>query len=432
MGGAKLAGPSLCMVGVNHDTAPLAVRESLSISRGRVRGVLNRLRDFVPYGVILATCNRTEIYAAGGDCRSASDAIVAFLRERSGLPEEELSPCLNVAVGYEAMRHIAETASGLRSMIVGEWEILGQVRQALEDAEHERMVNPPLRQLFRHAIRVGRRVRDETDISRNALSVSSVAVDLAARAVGDIGQRRAVLIGAGQAGKLAARAFVQRGVSRLSVVNRSHDSAEELASSLGGAAVALDDLQSEMESADILISCTGAPHPIVHCDIVSDVMAKRQERPLVVVDIAVPRDVEEAVGRIENVYLYDIDDFTQMSKANRRAREREIAKAMSIVDEEMERFIERWRALDVKPVVGELMRMAEEVRRRQLRLTLKKLPPLSDEERDSLEAMTKAIVNKILHNPIRCLKNNGHGDGELVETVKDLFGIDGQEAEERW
>jgi glutamyl-tRNA reductase len=423
-GNNALLSPQVYLIGVSYDTAPLPIREGLSIPKSRIQEALDGLSRYVNSGVVLATCNRTEVYVVGDDRHSPAASILSFFCEWSGFPQEKLAPHLHTAQGRDAVRHLMETASGLRSMIVGEWEIQGQVKQAFHVAEQAGMVDLMLRKLFQHAIRVGRRVRDETDISKNALSVSSVAVNLAARAVGDVRDSRVVLIGAGQAGKLVARAFAQRGVNRLSVINRSLDCAAELAESVGGRAVELDRLREEMEAADIVISCTGAPHVVVDCDLVKNVMHSRPSRPLVIVDIAVPRDIDPGVKQIDGVYLYDIDDFTQLSKTHRKAREKEIAKAMSIIDEEMAVFSEQWHAMSVKPVVDALMQKAEDIRKRQLQLTLKKLPPLSEEELASIEAMTKSIVHKILHNPVECLKNNGHDDGAMVEVVKELFDID--------
>ena len=200
MGGTRFSSPAVCLVGVSHDTAPLQVRERLSIPRSRVPDALQALRDYVPSGVILATCNRTEVYAVGDDGRALQDSLEGFLVDWSGVAKKQLSPRFHIAFEYDAIRHVTETASGLRSMIVGEWEIQGQVRQALEEAERAQMVDLPLRKLFQHAIRVGRRVRADTDISKNALSVSSVAVALASKAAGDIKNCRVLLIGAGQAG----------------------------------------------------------------------------------------------------------------------------------------------------------------------------------------------------------------------------------------
>lgn len=422
----ELAGLQVCLVGMNYSTTPVSVRERLSIPRYRMQEALASLRNYVPHGVILATCNRTEIYAVDENNQSVEQAMREFLKDWSGISEEELAPYVHSSFNYLAMRHLSETAAGLCSMIVGEWEILGQVRQALEDAEQAQMVNLPLRNLFQHAIRTGRRVRDNTDISKNALSVSSVAVDLATKITGDIRHCRVLLIGAGEAGKLVARTFFQRGVSQITVTSRSLESAKELALVLGGNAVNISEMQSEMEAADIIITCTGAPHFVVNHELVEKVMRSRAGRPLVVVDIAVPRDVELGVGQIEGVSLYDIDDFTQVSKINRKAREKEIARAMQVVGDEMERFVAWWQALEAKPAISALMQMAEDIRQRQLSMTLKKLPPLSQEELDSLEAMTKAIVNKILHNPIQCLKHGGYRGKDFLQTVGELFDLDGQ------
>jgi glutamyl-tRNA reductase len=430
-GNSVLSSPQVYLTGISYDTAPLLIREGLSISKGRIQEVLAELSRYVNSGIVLATCNRTEVYVVDDDKNSPTASIEEFFCDWSGLSREQLAPHLHTTQGRDAVRHLTETASGLRSMIVGEWEIQGQVRQAFHIAEQAGMVDPLLRKLFQHAIRVGRRVRDETDISKNALSVSSVAVNLASKAAGEIRDCRAVLIGAGQAGKLVAKAFSQRGIAEISIVSRSLQGAEELAASLGGKAVELSCLQDEMEAADIVISCTGAPHVVVDCDLVKNVMHARPLRPLVLVDIAVPRDIDPSVKQIDGVYLYDIDDFTQVSKTHRKAREREIARAMCIIDEEMAVFSEQWHALSVKPVVDALMQKAEDIRKRQLQLTLKKLPPLSEEEMASIEAMTKSIVHKILHNPVQCLKSNGHRDGAMVETVKELFGIDGKASLEK-
>ena len=425
-GSLELAGPQVCVVGVQHDTSPVAVREKLSIPRRQMREALASLRGYLPSGIILATCNRTEVYATEEDGTSTEQAIRRFLEDWAGVSQEELAPYLYHSSNHEAMRHLSQTASGLCSMVVGEHEILGQTRRALQDAEHAQMVNLPLRKLFQHAIRTGRRVRDETDISRNALSVSAAAVDLAAEVTSDISHRRVLLIGAGEAGKLVARALSQMGVSQVTVASRALTNAQELASILGGNAIHLSHVQSEMEAADILITCTGAPHFVVHHELVKEVMASRPGRPLVVVDIAVPRDVEPEVGQIEGVFLYDIDRFNQVSEVNRKAREKEVARAMAVVDDEMEHFLTWWQTLEAKPTITALTQMAEDIRQRQLRMTLKKLPPLSQEECDSLDAMTKAIVNKILHNPIKCLKHSGQGSGGFVQAVRKLFALDGQ------
>jgi glutamyl-tRNA reductase len=422
----ELAGPQLCMVGVNHDSTPVSVRERLSIPRVQMQEALDSLRRYVTQGVILATCNRTEVYALEEDGCSVTEAVCQFLQDWASISEAELAPYLHHSLNRSAMRHLSETAAGLRSLIVGEYEVLGQVGQALEEAEQAQMVNLPLRNLFQHAIRTGRRVREDTGISKNALSISSVAVDMATRLVGDIHDCRVLLIGAGEAGQLVAKTFSKIGVSKIVVASRTLSSAQELASLLGGTAVAFDNIRTEMEAADILITCTGSPHFVIHHELVTGILGSRPERPLVIVDIAVPRDVEPEVRQIEGVSVYDIDDFTHVSRANRKAREKEIDRATKVVDEELERFIEWWQSLDAKPMVSALMKMAEDIRRQQLKTTLKKLPPLSEEERESLEAMTKAIVNKILHNPVRCLKYSGQRGKDFISIVEELFDLDGK------
>jgi len=387
---------------------------------------LQQLGNYLEKGVILATCNRTEIYAVGDNSENLPEAMLNFVVHWSKIGSEELAPPLHRCSGLTAVRHLTETASGLNSMIVGEYEVLGQVRQSLEDAEQANMVNHPLRSLFQHAIRTGRRVREETGISKNALSVSSAAVELATSVVGDIRSSTILLVGAGEAGKLVARTLFRMGASGITVASRSLNSARELASVLGGTAVDISHLQTEMAAADIVVTCTGAPHYIIYGELVREAMKAREGRPLVIVDIAVPRDVEPEVRQIGGVAVYDIDDFTHLSHANRKAREKEIAKVKQLIDEEMERFIQQWQALEAKPAVSALMQMAEDIRQRQLNMTIKKLPPLSKEEQDSLDAMTKAIVNKILHNPIQCLKCGDHGDDNMCQVVEQLFNLNGE------
>ena len=421
-----LNGPQICAVGVNYTRTPIAIREKLSIPKEHIHDALASLGNYVPKGVILATCNRTEVYAIDDDSHSADRAIREFLKARSGLSEDELAPYLYIHHNYRAMRRLCKITSGLYSMILGEHEILGQVSQALDDAEKARMVDLPLRRLFQEAISTGRRVRHETGISRNALSISSVAVDLAAKATGNIHDCRVLLIGAGEAGKLAARALVRRGVPQISVTSRSFQRAQDLASMLGGTAIESSEKWRDLAAADIVISCTGAPHFVLHREQVEQTMHLRPERPLVIIDIAVPRDTEPTVREIEGVFLYDIDDLNNTLGLNWEEREGEIDKAMAIITSDLEHLLGWWQSLEAKPTVSALMQMAENVRQQQLNLTLKKLPPLSQEEQDSLEAMTKSIVNKILHNPIQCLKENGHKDEDIARIVRELFALDGQ------
>lgn len=423
---SKSGGMQLCVLGVNHSTTPIEFREKLAIGTNSLDDALVSLRNYVNHGVILSTCNRTEIYTTSAHRHAAQKACFDFLKAYSNVSDDDLLPHIYTYEDRRSIEYLFGVASGLESMIVGEYEILGQVGQALETAERMQMVDLPLRNLFRNAIRVGRRVREETLISRNALSVSSVAVDLATRVVGDIGNCRILVIGAGEAGRLVAKAARERGVRQIAVISRSEERAETLAAALEGKPVPLNDLKDELAASDIAVSCTGAPHLILDVPLVEEAMKNRPDIPLVVIDIAVPRDVQAEVGGIGNVFLYNIDNFNEVSESNREMREREVGRAAEITGIEAEKFYRWWRSLEVKPTISALVSRAEGIRQRQLEATLKKLEELTDDERASLEEMTRSIVRKLLHEPIRTLKESAHGEESYTQAVRELFHLDGE------
>lgn len=409
----------ISLVGINHQTAPIALREKTAVSTDKLDESLMLLRHYVPHGVILSTCNRIEIYAM--DSHPAEEASINFLTAMTGISFADLLPHIYLRKNETAVEHLFSVAAGLDSMIVGEFEVLGQVGHALEVAEKAGMVNLPLRHVFQSAIHTGRRVREETGISKNALSVSSVAVDLAARVVGSLEVCKVLVIGAGEAGSLVAKAVRERGVSRIVVASRTQERAAILAATLGGIPISLDNLVAELSTVNIVITCAGAPHRILDVRHVEEAMNQRPELPLVIIDIAVPRDVEPTVKQTRNVFLYNIDDLTEVSELNRQQREGEIQKAREITTAEVTKFVSWWQAFEVRPVVSALMEKAEEIRCAQLDKTLKKLPSLSDEERDNLEAMTKSIVTKILNDPIRYLKAKADSNWDYAEIVSELF-----------
>lgn len=414
----------LSLVGVNHQTAPVTIRERVAISAEKLEDSLSLFRPFVPQGVILSTCNRTEIYAVDTSGHGAETAVLDYLKTRLNLPPAGLTRYLYVAEGRKAVEHLFRVASGLESMIVGEFEVLGQAGQALEAAEKAGMVDLPLRHIFHSAIRTGRRVREETGISKNALSVSSVAVDLAAQVVGDLKKCRLLVIGAGEAGRLVAKVARERGTSQIVIANRTRERAQALAEALHGIPVGMDGLADELDKASIIVTCAGSPHRILDVPQIEATMKNRAGRPLVIIDIALPRNVAPEVGQVKNVFLHDIDALSAVSDTNRKQREGEIRHAERIVAEELDKFVGWWRDYEVRPAVRALMSKAEEIRSAQLNKTLKKLRPLSDEERESLEAMTRSIVNKILKDPVQYLKTNGNGSH--TQTVRDLFQLDGE------
>jgi glutamyl-tRNA reductase len=412
----------ISLVGIDHQTAPVAIREKVAISAKKLYDALPMLHSYIPRGIILSTCNRTEVYTIDSDARHAEKASLDFLKARLGITDAALLQYVYLFEDRTAVEHLFRVASGLESMIVGEFEVLGQVGHALEVAEGVGMVNLPLRHIFQSAIRTGRRVREETGISRNALSVSSVAVDLAAGIVGDLKGCKMLVIGAGEAGRLAAKVAKDRGISQMMVVGRTQERASALAAELGGIPISSGNLREELPTANIVVTCAGAPHRILSVGQVKRAMEKRPALPLAIIDIAVPRNVEPAVGQIREVFLYNIDDLTGLSKLNRKQREDEIQKASQIVADELDKFTAWWQEFKVRPLIRALTSKAEEIRRSQFDRTLKKLPHLSEEEQYSLEMMTKSIVNKILKDPVQYLKINGSKN--YAEMIKEIFRLE--------
>ena len=411
----------ISLVGINHSTAPITIREKLAITRGRLRDSLSLFRRYVPHGIILSTCNRTEVYTIDSDGSRAEETSINFLKAHLNIPDGDWVQRVYVHKNGAAVGHLFRVASGLDSMIIGEFEILGQVKHALEVAEKARMVNLPLRHLFQSAIRTGRRVREETGISKNALSVSSVAVDLAAKIAKEFERGKMLVIGAGEAGRLVAKAAKEKGISQIVVVSRSQETGSALAETLGGISVTLNNVVNELSTSHIVVTCSGAPHWILDVRRVEKAMKVRPELPLVIIDIGVPRNVEPEVGQINNVFVYNIDDLTEISNRNRQQREGEIQMATEIIAAEVDKFISWWQALEVRPIVNALMKKAEDIRRRQLDKTLSKLQNLSDEERDSLEAMTRSIATKILEDPVSHLKANANNNKDYIEMIRELF-----------
>ena len=419
----KPFGMQIHIAGVNHSTTPIEIRERLAVSNDRLFDALSLLREYVSQGLILSTCNRIEVYSVAESSDSSQPGI-DFFKAWANISDAEFLPYIYHYQNEAAVRHLFRVASGLDSMIIGEFEILGQVKNSLEEANKARMVEHPLRTLLHQALRVGRQVREETGISKNALSVSSVAVELAAKAIGDLTRCKALVIGTGEAGRLVAKALKERGVANITTTSRSYEKASALAKSLGGSSVDIGSLGQELTGCDIAISCTGAPHLILDLKTLENAMSARANQPLVIIDIAVPRDVDPAVGRLSSVFLYDIDDFTHISERNRKQRETEIQKAVEIIESEVKRFASRWQAMEVKPIISSLVEKAEAIRQAQLKMTLKKLRRLSTEEQQSLEAMTEAIVQKILHDPIQRLKKDAHGRDDYIRLVTELFQLD--------
>ena len=413
----------LFLTGLSHRSAPLAVRETLSIPVERLPSALATLERHAGHGVILSTCNRTEVYSVVRDAEHGAAAFDGFVTDELGVDPEYIRPHVYTLEQDAAVTHLFRVASSLDSQIVGESEILGQVRDAFGTASRAGMAGGALAHLFHSAIRTGKRARTETAIGRNALSVSRACVELARRSLGDLRTKHVLVVGVGEASRLAAQALRDAGLASLTVANRTRAHAQELAESLGGEAAGLDDLPRLLAAADVVVTSTGAPDFVITRAQIEDAMAERRDRPLLVVDIALPRDVDPSAAAVPGVRLYTLDDLEAIAEANRREREAESAKVESIVAEEVARFASLWDARGVTPTIASIRHWAEDIRAAEVRRTLPKLNGLSPEQAERVEAMTKALVKKLLHGPTKSLRERK--DESFTQSARELFGLDG-------
>jgi glutamyl-tRNA reductase len=418
----------LLALGVSHKTAPLDLRERLSLTEGRAAGALRELTEVagIHEAAAISTCNRTELYLVVSDPVEAESTALGVLTRQAEIRPTELLGHLYSLRSSEAVRHLFRVTAGLDSMILGEAEIQGQVKRAYELALVEGGTGPILNRLFRGALAAGGRARDETGISEKNVSIPSVAVELARRTLGDLADRRVLVIGAGETAELLARALVSRGVATVFVANRHYDRAIGLAQRFDGNAVRFEELPEQLEQADIVVSATNSPHHIVERDDLEQVMATREGRPLLLVDIAVPRDIEPACREIAGVSLHDIDDVQQIVARNTGGREAEARRAELLIDAEQDRF-ERWlSSLEVVPTIAALRERGDEVVRRVLAENEGRWESPSEADRERLSAMAKAIASRLLHEPtLRMKRSAGSDEAYLyVSALRELFGLD--------
>jgi glutamyl-tRNA reductase len=424
---------SILALGVSHKTAPVALRERIALPEGRAAGVLRELVSHpeIHEGVAISTCNRTELHLVTGDSVEAENIALGILSRQAELRPTELLGRIYSLRDADAVRHLFSVAGGLDSMIVGEAEVQGQVKRAYELALVEGATGPVSNRLFRDALGVGKRVRTETGIARSRVSVSSVAVELASAMLGSLETRRVLVLGAGENGELTAQALRERGVHTVFVANRRYDRAIGLAQQFGGAAVRFDDLPSELSQSDIVVSCTSSPHQIVGRDELALVVRQREGRPLVMIDIAVPRDIDPSVRDLPGISLYDMDDLQREVARNLDAREAEAGRARTIVDEEVERF-DRWVAgLDAVPTISALHRRGEEIVEQVLRENQGRWESLSEADRERLGVMARAVVGRLLHEPTLRLRRSADEGGTYVyvQAMRELFGLEPEPSE---
>ena len=416
------------LVGLNHRTAPVELRERIAFPEEGLDRSMETLYNLsnLDEGLILSTCNRVEIYAATKDSEKGVEEIKDFIAQQHHLHVSEFEDTLYVLQGEESVKHLFRVASSLDSMVVGEPQILGQIKGAYRVAHAAKTTGVLLNKLLHKAFSVAKRVRTETSIGNRAVSVSFVAVELAKKIFAHLEGREVLIIGAGEMCELAAQHLVRAGAQKILVTNRTWDRAMELAERFQGEALPFTELPHALLRADIIISSTGSPDVIVKKEEVSTIIRQRKQRPLFFIDIAVPRDIEPQVNTVDNVYLYDIDDLQEVAEANMKDRQHEARKAEAIVATEVEQFCRWYQSLELVPTIISLQEKMEEMRKKELEKTLSTLPAVSDKERRAMEVLSEAIVKKILHGPITLLKKQDlNSEGEsYVDVVKKLFRLD--------
>ena len=419
---------SIILAGVSHHNTPLSIRERLYFPEGNMGEWLDRLAGYngLDERLILSTCNRVEVYSAVDDLEQGLDAIHRFFLESRDVGREELDAHLYVHREAEATRHLFTVASSLDSMVVGEPQILGQVKEAYRVAQASGHAGKALTNLFSRAFRVAKKIREQTPIGESPVSVSSVAVDLAKRIFGSLAGKNVLLLGAGEMGEAAARHLKASGADTLHVANRTLVRAQELAAKLKGRAVSFDNLEQALIDADVVIASTASQGFILDKPTVAAALERRRDAPVFLIDIAVPRNVAPDVNDLENAYLYDVDDLQSVAADNLRDREEVARDARAILESEVQTYLARQKAEDLRRTFTAIRFFAESMRQAEVEKTILRLPELGGDGRDALDAMTKALVNKLLHHPFAVLRQMAEEDveGISVESVQKLFGVE--------
>lgn len=419
------------VVGLSHRTAPVEVREQLAVAPQNLEREVREIASNAGFeeALLISTCNRVELYATSSNPLQAANEAKQVLSKR--LAHAAADEVLYQERGIDVVRHVFRVAASLDSLVVGEPQILGQVKEAFDAANQAGTMGTLLGRCFTQAFATAKRVRNETGIAEGTVSVSSIACELAKKIFGDLEGRRALLLGAGEMGESAARSLRQTG-TQLHVVNRSDERAQTLARACDGRAVPYERLVTELADADVVIASTASPKFILTPELMKSVARTRRHRPLFIIDIAVPRDVDPRVGNMDNVFVYDVDDLQQVAEENLAARAREAAQAERIIEEEVESFLRWRRSLELAPTIVALRKRFGEVAEEELRRALPRLASLTESDRTVLEAMSRSLVNKLLHHPMIELKAGaGEPDGALlIDAVRRLFAIEEDETED--
>jgi glutamyl-tRNA reductase len=417
------------VVGLNHKTADIEVREKVAFDGPKLDEGLLRLRGLpeIEEAMILSTCNRVELYTNVKDPVQASESIKTFLSEFHNVNRELLDKSLYIYDDINAVRHIFRVASSLDSMVIGEPQILGQVKDAFEMAIEKKTTGILLNRLMKKTISTAKKVRTETRIAENAVSIGFAAVELAKKIFTNLSGKVSMLLGAGEMAELAARHLISNGVKEVIVANRTYERACELARDFNGRPVKFDGFLQEMVRTDIVICSTGASRYVLMKDQMQKMMKERKQRPVFIIDISVPRNIDPEINALDNVYLYDIDDLQGIVDTNMFERKKEAEKAEKIIEEEIEPFFKWQSSLDSVPTIVALRDKAEEIKREELTKLLHKIPELKEKEKEAIEYMAAAIINKLIHPPTAALKEDSEDRDILIATIKRLYGINGEE-----
>jgi glutamyl-tRNA reductase len=415
----------LLVTGVSHKTAPVEVRERLAFAEAVLPAALHGLvsREGIQEAMVLSTCNRVEIAVTADDTVDPAATVASFLNESRGVSAETLGPCLYSHEGRDAIHHLFRVASSLDSMVVGEPQILGQLKAAYAHAKANDCMSGLLESIVARAFSVAKRVRSETGIGQMAVSVSYAAVELARKIFGTLDGRTVMIVGSGKMSELAARHLRRSGAAHIFVTNRTYERAQELAAVFQGTPVEYNRFLGLLPEVDIVITSSGAPHYILTKDEMQRIINARRNKPMFLIDIAVPRNIEPSVNQVDNVFLYDIDDLQEVVNANLRERIKEAEHAEELVTQEVERMMARLKVQEVAPTIVSLQEQLEQIRSGEIERVRRKLGSLTPEQEAALESLTRGIVNKIAHGPISELRRHaGLPDGvHIIDAIRQVF-----------
>jgi glutamyl-tRNA reductase len=422
------SGPNLVLVGVNHKTTPVEIREKLAFSQAKLEESLEELVSSpeIIENIILSTCNRVEIYARVENTERGIQLLQDFICDYHSISRGNLDQYFYSYCDNQAVEHLFRVSSSLDSMVLGEAQILGQVKDAYSIARSFSSTGMVLNQLFEKAFNVAKKVREETGIAERGVSISSAAVELAKKIFEDLENHSIMLVGTGEMAELAAKHLISYGVKTVYVASRTYERAAALAQTLNGCALNFEAFKEEMHKADIIITSTAAPTFIIQKEMMEKAIQKRKNKPIFLIDIAVPRDIAPEVNELENVYLYDIDDLQNVVNANMEERQKEAENAMDIIKHEVTKFNNWFSTLDAVPTIVEMRNRTEVMRKIEVEKNLKNMDHLSSDDKESIHLLTQSIVNKILHKPtINLKKKTQSQDGHIyLKAIRHLFHLD--------